>query len=369
MATTHPLYVGAISGTSVDGLDLALLEDGPRPRILAGETVDFPFELRQTLLRLSRPGEDGLDALGLADAALGQFIGHSVNDFLRRIGTPNVDVRALGSHGQTVRHRPQAIPSFTVQIGDPNRIAEITGITTVADFRRRDMAAGGQGAPLVPLFHRGLFGAPGEARAVLNIGGIANLTLLPSRLQERVRGFDTGPGNGLMDAWIADQRGEPFDRDGIWGAGGAPNERLLDECLADPYFSKPPPKSTGREYFHLDWLRVKPAFQRLAAPDIQATLRCLTAQSVASALNAWGQEATRVIVCGGGRRNGSLMRELSARLRCDVETSEAFGVDGDSLEAAAFAWLAARRLALEPGNEPAVTGAMDRRVLGAIYPA
>jgi anhydro-N-acetylmuramic acid kinase len=364
-----PLYLGAISGTSVDGLDLALLEDGPRPRVLAGETVSLPSELRHALLTLSRPGEDGLDAFGHADAALGTFIGHAINEFLQRIQISPAAIYAIGSHGQTVRHRPQLTPAFTVQIGDPHRIAEITGIQTVADFRRRDMASGGQGAPLVPPFHRALFGETDEARAVLNIGGIANLTLLPGSLAEPVRGFDTGPGNGLMDAWIAEQRGERFDAEGNWGASGTPNPTLLRECLEDPFFSTPPPRSTGREHFHLDWLRDRPALFGLSGADVQATLRCLTAESIALALRAWSPDARRVIVCGGGRRNLRLMRELADRLPCPVETSEAFGIDGDSLEAAAFAWLAARCLALEPGNEPAVTGARGPRVLGAVYPA
>ena len=363
------LYVGAISGTSVDGLDLALLEDGQRPCIVSGETVNLPPELRHALLALSRPGEDGLDAYGAADAALGDFIGCAINDFLQRTGTSRSSVHAIGSHGQTVRHRPQSTPRFTVQIGDPHRIAERTGILTVADFRRRDMAAGGQGAPLVPPFHRALFGATDETRAVLNIGGIANLTLLPGDMEKPVRGFDTGPGNGLMDAWIAEQRGDRFDADGAWGASGTPNSTLLADCLADPFFSASPPKSTGREYFHLDWLRARPCFAGLSSADVQATLRCLTAESIALALNAWCPGARRVIVCGGGRRNQRLMRELADRIPCQVETSEAFGVDGDSLEAAAFAWLAARRLALDPGNEPAVTGASGLRVLGAVYPA
>ena len=366
--STGLLYVGAISGTSVDGLDLALLEDGFRPRIVTGETVALPPELRRALLALSRPGEDGLDACGLADAALGDFIGRAVINFLQRAGIPPSAIHAIGSHGQTVRHRPQTTPSFTVQIGDPHRIAEITGIQTVADFRRRDMAAGGQGAPLVPPFHRALFGETEETRAVLNIGGIANLTLLPENRSEPVRGFDTGPGNGLMDAWIAEQRGDQFDADGDWGASGTPDPSLLGQCLADPFFAAPPPKSTGREYFHLAWLRARRSLAGLSSADVQATLRCLTAESIAFALAAWCPGAKRVIVCGGGRRNQRLMRELADRLPCRVETSEAFGVDGDSLEAAAFAWLAARRLAFEPGNEPAVTGASGLRVLGAVYP-
>jgi anhydro-N-acetylmuramic acid kinase len=364
------LFLGAISGTSVDGLDLALIEVEPDAiRIPAGRTYPLPDELRTALLELGQPGSDDLDSLGAADTALGRFIGNTALRFLGELGIEPDAIVAFGSHGQTVRHRPTGNHPFTLQIGDPNTIVELTGITTVADFRRRDMAAGGQGAPLVPPFHRALFGSQQEDRAVLNIGGIANLTLLPRNPARPVTGFDTGPGNGLMDAWIAERRNEPFDPDGAWGASGTIDETLLQQLCQDPFFRTPPPKSTGREYFNLPWLRRHAASAQVSDVDLQATLRALTARSVSEALERWGNSAERVIVCGGGRLNGALLRELRQRLGRPVDTAEAHGVDGDSIEAAAFAWLAYRTISGAPGNDPAVTGARGARLLGAIYRA
>jgi anhydro-N-acetylmuramic acid kinase len=363
------LFLGVISGTSVDGLDLALLEEGDPPRVVAARTYRLPETLRAALLRLGQPGTDDLDALGAADTALGQFIGHKALAFLQQSGISPAAVTAIGSHGQTVRHRPTGNLRFTLQIGDPNTIAELTGITTIADFRRRDMAAGGQGAPLVPPFHRTLFHSADEDRAVLNIGGIANLTLLPAEPDHPVTGFDTGPGNGLMDAWIAERRGLSFDTDGAWGRTGRVQPALLRRLCDDPFFAEAPPKSTGREYFNLAWLRQHFDSAPPADADIQATLRALTAESIRTALRRWATRTQRVIVCGGGRLNRALLDELRERVGCPVEPSEVHGVDGDSIEAAAFAWLAARTLDGLPGNEPAVTGARQARVLGAVYPA
>jgi anhydro-N-acetylmuramic acid kinase len=363
------LYLGAISGTSVDGLDIALLEAGQPPRIRAGRTYPLPADLRRNLLQLGQPNADDLDSLGAADTALGRFIGHTAIQFLQECGVAPDAIAAFGSHGQTVRHRPNGANPFTLQIGDPNLIAEITGITTIADFRRRDMAAGGQGAPLVPPFHRTLFGTTTEDRAVLNIGGIANLTLIPSDPAQAVTGFDTGPGNGLMDAWSAARRGLPFDAEGAWGQSGSINAGCLEALLDEPYFRVQPPKSTGREYFNLAWIHARIGEPRIGDADLQATLRALTAQTVSDALAQWGTSARRVIVCGGGRLNRALLEELREHLPVTVETSEDHGVDGDSIEAAAFAWLASRTLEGSAGNEPAVTGAAGPRTLGAIYRA
>jgi anhydro-N-acetylmuramic acid kinase len=347
-----------------------LLREGEPPRVLAGRTYPLPDSLRTALLRLGQPEGDDLDTLGQADVELGRFIGVTALAFLDECRLSPSEIAAIGSHGQTVRHRPVGTNRFTLQIGDPNTVAETSGITTVADFRRRDMAAGGQGAPLVPPFHRALFHSPGEDRAVLNIGGIANLTLLPQDPERPVTGFDTGPGNGLMDAWSAACLGLPFDRDGCWGRGGSIQVNLLRDLCDDPFFAAAPPKSTGREYFNLAWLRPRLAAHGTATEaDVQATLRALTAETVRSALARWGRTARRVIVCGGGRLNGALLEELRQRLDCPVDTAEAHGVDGDSIEAAAFAWLAGRTLDGLAGNEPAVTGAGGARVLGAIYPA
>lgn len=364
---TTQLYVGAISGTSVDGLDLALLQTDPCIKILNAETVALPDSLRDALLGLGQPGHDDLDLLGRTDRSLGRFIGDAINGFLKTANVQPRQVAAIGSHGQTVRHRPDGDPAFTMQIGDPNQIAETTGITTVADFRRRDMAAGGQGAPLVPPFHAALFRTTEEHRAVLNIGGIANVTVLPADLQRPIAGFDTGPGNGLMDQWIMDRRGLPFDNAGIWAASGRINEPLLSTLLQDPYISRPPPKSTGREHYNLAWLTGLGAAMPAAAADTQATLCAFTAESAARAIRSWAPDTTRLLVCGGGRLNRTLMQGLRERTALIVEPSEAYGVDGDSMEAAAFAWLADQTLRGKPGNEPAVSGASGYRVLGAVY--
>ena len=365
-------YLGAISGTSVDGLDLALLEISRTINVTAASTVTLPDGLRRDLLKLGRAGDDDIDVLGRADAALGEFIGQAALEFITANGSPR-DVTAIGSHGQTVRHRPTGEYPFTLQIGDPNRIAEITGITTVADFRRRDVAAGGQGAPLVPPFHGALFRTDREHRAVLNLGGIGNFTLLPAEPEAPITGFDTGPGNALMDDWISHTRQQPYDHHGEWAASGEVDEVLLERLLADPYLSAPPPKSTGREHFNMAWLKEQLekhlADRRASDADVQATLCAFTAETVAQALNAWGGATERVLVCGGGRHNRTLLAAIAKRVHCPVEATDDYGVDGDSIEAAAFAWLAHQTLNGQAGNEPAVTGARGPRVLGSIYPA
>ncbi len=363
------LYLGAISGTSVDGLDLALLSTAEPMQVLKAQTVPLPEALRHTLLALGQPGNDDLDQLGTADRQLGRHIGEAINAFLAAAGTDARHVRAIGSHGQTVRHRPGGSVPFTMQIGDPNEIAEITGITTIADFRRRDMAAGGEGAPLVPPFHAALFRTPGEDRGVLNIGGIANLTVLPADPDAPIEGFDTGPGNAIMDQWILRERGLPLDQNGDWAATGQVSNHLLQTLLLDDYLQRPPPKSTGREHFNLDWLLARDVELPESAADVQATLCAYTAQAAADAIRRWAPRTERLLVCGGGRLNATLMQTLAARTGITVEPTDVHGVDGDSVEAAAFAWLASQTLQHRPGNEPAVTGASGYRVLGAIYPA
>lgn len=365
-------YLGTISGTSVDGVDLAVLEVADRLSIPAATTTALPPSLRRSLLDLGSTDHDDLDLLGEADAALGEFIASAIVEFLKEAGIEPGSIAAIGSHGQTVRHRPAGRWPFTLQIGDPNRIAEGTGITTVADFRRRDMAAGGQGAPLVPPFHNALFRSSSENRAVLNLGGIGNFTLLPRDPGSAVTGFDTGPGNALMDDWIAHCRQQPYDAAGAWAATGRVDEDLLNKLLADPYLAAPPPKSTGREYFNLAWLKgaleTHPGAAAAAGADVQATLCAFTATTVARALETWGSNTQRIIVCGGGRHNRTLLAAIAERSRCPVETTEDHGVNGDSVEAAAFAWLAHQTLNGQPGNEPTVTGARGRRILGAVYP-
>ena len=362
------LYVGTITGTSVDGLDVALVDLSDGIKLIAASTTEFPAALRSTLLALGQPGSDNLDEIGGVDAALGAFTGKAILAFLERQGVASGQVAAIGSHGQTIRHRPDQAHPFTWQIGDPNQIAEITGITTVADFRRRDMAAGGQGAPLVPAFHEALFRTASESRVLLNVGGISNITLLRAEPEIAVTGFDTGPGNALMDSWHAAHRQGPYDEGGNWARTGEVAADLLAALLSDPYLDREPPKSTGREVFNLAWLEQQAELSRWQPQDVQRTLLEFTAASVAEALCRWASTAGRLVVCGGGRKNGFLMERLAELTDLPVEESEQLGFDGDAMEAAAFAWLAARRLESLPGNAAAVTGASGPRVLGAVYP-
>ncbi len=370
-----PLYIGLMSGTSADGIDAALVAfpegdaDGPRCQLLAGHTHPWEPSLRAALVALGEGGNSGsLDELGDLDARVGIAFAEAAQALLRQHGIAAAQVRAIGSHGQTVRHRPQATPAFTWQMGDANRIAELTGITTVADFRRRDVAAGGQGAPLMPAFHVAMLGSADEDRAVLNLGGIGNLTLIPHAGE--VRGFDTGPANALMDSWCQRHTGQPFDADGAFAAGGQARPELLAQWLADPWFRLPPPKSTGREQFHLEWALAAPAAAGTSAADLQATLLALTVETVAQALLTHQPGTARVLVCGGGVRNPVLMAALAARLpQVGVESSHAHGLDPDYMEAMGFAWLAAQTLSARPGNLPSVSGARGPRILGAIHPA
>lgn len=368
-------YVGVMTGTSMDGLDVAVLDTGTTPpAIVTASTVPLPSELALALAGLTVPANDEIDRLGVVDALLGEFIGRSVLQCLASWDIAVDDVRAIGSHGQTVRHRPTAERPFTLQIGDPNRIAEVTGIDTVADFRRRDMAAGGQGAPLVPLFHEALFRHKVRHRVVLNIGGIANATMLPAQTSA-VTGFDTGPGNALLDAWSRHCRDEPYDRNGDWAAGGQIMGPLLTALQRDPFVHASPPKSTGKETYHLSYVQraeqhATRSVDAIDAADVQATLAEFTAWSIAFAIRRWGPGSGDVVVCGGGRHNADLMGRLGRHLGgFDLATSDDLGVDGDALEAAAFAWFAHRTLVGKPSNAPTVTGASGDRILGAIHTA
>jgi len=361
-------YIGLISGTSADSIDAILIDfaDG-LPRVLATHTHAWPPALSQRMLELAQ-GETrlDLDAFGRLDVEIAGHFADAVNQLLESSGIPASEVRAIGSHGQTMRHRPSGDFPFTMQLGDPSVIAERSGIDVVADFRRADVAAGGQGAPLLPALHAILLAKADQPRVVLNLGGIANITVLNAA--GSVLGFDTGPANGLLDAWCLRQRGEPFDRDGMFAASGQVVSELLEALLADPYFALPAPKSTGREYFHLNWLRTHPQLAELRPADVQATLLELTARSVADAIARHAPEHAEVLACGGGVRNTSLMRRLgellAPRQLCGTDR---YGIDPDFLEATAFAWLARQRLLGQPGNLPAVTGARGPRVLGAVY--
>lgn len=365
-----PLYIGLMSGTSVDAVDAALVEtDGHAIHLQAACAQPIPVELRATILGLCNQGKGVLDTLLDLDVALGHLFATAAQDLLTSAGIAPAAVCAIGSHGQTLYHRPTGVYPTTLQAGDPNIIAEITGITTVADFRRRDMAVGGQGAPLVPAFHHAVFHDPHEDRVVLNVGGIANITLLPKT--GAVRGFDTGPGNGLMDAWIQRHQGKACDVNGAWAASGDVDVSLLATLCADPYLALPPPKSTGREHYHLDWLDalLHSGLTPRAPVDVQATLCEFTAVTVARAIIQYLGAATRILVCGGGAHNPVLMARLCTHLapRRVVTTSE-YGLAPDWVEAAAFAWLAHQALAGQAGNLPAVTGAQRAVVLGGVYP-
>lgn len=372
MAKPGAIFVGLMSGTSLDGIDAVAvrLADDTLPELVATRQHPLPGELRDELERLTRPGPDELQRMGAADVRLGRELARAVNALLKDAGIAADTVQAIGSHGQTLRHNPGGDTPTSLQIGDPNIVAEETGITTVADFRRGDMAAGGQGAPLVPAFHRAVFTRPGEQRAVLNIGGIANLTLLPADPAAPVTGFDTGPGNALLDAWIRRHRHQSHDADGAWAASGEVHPDLLAALLADPYFRAAPPKSTGRDHFHLDWARARwPGLDRLDPADVMATFLELTAVSIRDALQASAPATTRLLVCGGGVHNTRLMQRLQALLPAmTVESTASVGLDPDWIEAMAFAWLARETLAGRPGNLPAATGARQAVVLGAIYP-
>lgn len=362
------LYVGLISGTSADGIDAALVRfEHDKPQLLHALTHAWPDALRTQVLRVAQDETTlDLDAFGRLDVAVGQTFADAVAALLVQSGTSASSVHAVGSHGQTVRHRPSGEHPFTLQIGNASVIAERCGIDVVADFRSADVAAGGQGAPLLPAVHAMLLNAPGRTRVVLNLGGIANITVLAA--DGRVFGFDTGPANGLMDAWCLRHRGEAFDRNGAFAASGRVDESLLATLLDDPYFALPPPKSTGREHFHLGWLDARLHAATASPADVQATLLELTVRSIVAAIDAHASDAEDVLICGGGVHNRVLVQRLRELLQPRVLGSTAdYGVDPDYLEAAAFAWLARQRLLGLPGNLPAVTGARGPRVLGAIH--
>ncbi|MFT3755608.1 MAG: anhydro-N-acetylmuramic acid kinase [Pseudoxanthomonas sp.] len=367
------LYLGLMSGTSADGIDAAVVRfpDGtsePSLQLVAGHTYAWQAEVREKLVALGQGGNlASLDELGELDVQLAQCFADAALRLLADAGIDKSQVRAIGSHGQTVRHRPQAAFPFSMQLGDGNVIAERSGIATVADFRRRDVAAGGQGAPLMPAFHAAMLSSPAEDRAVLNLGGIGNLTLLP--VSGEVRGFDTGPANALLDAWCERHTGRAFDANGDFAASGHVDAALLARLLDDAWFALPPPKSTGREQFHLPWVEAKLRGNESPA-DVQATLLALSVCTAAEALRANQPQTRRVMVCGGGVRNKALMTRLAANLPgVVVESTAAHGLDPDFVEAMGFAWLARETLAGRPGNLPSVSGAKGLRVLGVVYPA
>lgn len=368
-------YLGIMSGTSLDGVDVALMDFACSPPVLVcADFTPMPQNLRENLTALLQSGEISLQQLGELDHQLGQLYADCVIDFLQKNALSASQIQAIGCHGQTLWHSPQGAHPFTMQIGDMNLLAARTGITTVGDFRRKDMAFGGQGAPLVPAFHQAMFFDPDFATVVLNIGGISNVSLLLPA--EPVIGFDTGTGNTLLDQWIERYQGVRYDHNGDWAAQGQVNMPLLNALLEEPFFQLPPPKSTGRELFNLAWLEQKIAkttakSTALSPANVQATLLEFTVITIAESLKTIQTELPRrLFVCGGGAKNGRMLQRLKAALPdWLISTTTEQGLDADYVEAAAFAWLAYRRLHNLPGNLPSVTGAQSAVNLGAIFPA
>lgn len=362
-----PLYIGVMSGTSLDGLDIALIELKASITLLATHYIPMPNTLRAELLDLCASGNDEIARSAIAENKWVSLAAQGVNELLSQQQLAPQSISAIGSHGQTIRHEPAQ--GFTVQIGNPALLAELTNICVVSDFRRRDVAAGGQGAPLVPAFHEALFTGQEGNRAVLNVGGFSNLSLINPT--DPVAGFDCGPGNVLLDAWIQGQRGELYDRNGQWAASGTVEPSLLKSLLKDPFFQTQGPKSTGREVFNLNWLNQHlsrlPTFR---PEDVQATLVELTATTIVESLQSAQSNTDELLVCGGGAHNAALMTRLAQLLpHTRVSSTQAKGVDPDWVEAMAFAWLAHCCLENIPANRPSVTGAHGLRLLGAIYPA
>jgi len=361
-------YLGLISGTSVDGVDAAICEFGDRHcRVVAAHTFAYPAAIAGRIDTLIGSQQAPLAEIGAVDVVVGRFFADCACALLRNENIDRSDVIAIGHHGQTIFHAPDPPEPFSWQIGDPNSVAAITGIDTVADLRRLDMALGGQGAPLVPAFHEWLFASPTEARVIVNVGGIANLTLLAPG--HDVIGFDTGPGNTLLDLWTQRHRGEPYDAGGQWAASGDVDSDLLAAMKQDAYFSRPAPKSTGREYFNSTWIdqQVKTGGPDVDPVNVAATIVELTASTIVDAIANFGLTGYELVVCGGGSKNGSLMRRLGALSGSEPRTTSAYGLDPDFVEAAAMAWLAFARVEQRAGNLPTVTAAREATVLGGLY--
>ncbi len=367
-------FIGLMSGTSADGIDavLASIPDEGPPRIEQVVSQPFTDDVRQQIFTLSSRGKNEIERLGVLDHRLANEFAKCVISLLANCGLKAEDIVAIGSHGQTLRHHPNGASPFSLQIGNPSLIAELTGITTVADFRGRDIAAGGQGAPLVPAFHAAVFRTNNTTRAIVNIGGIANISILPADPDRPVTGFDTGPGNTLLDSWMSKNKGSAYDENGAWSAKGSVEPELLALLLSDPYFDREPPKSTGKEYFNLKWLEKKIAEVESSpsATDVQTTLVALTSTSIAETIKSYKDECNEVYICGGGCHNKALMESLAKNLApINIATTSELGIDPDWVEALAFAWLAKQTLDGKPGNLPSVTGARHAVILGGIYPA
>jgi anhydro-N-acetylmuramic acid kinase len=370
-----PLYIGLMSGTSLDGVDGVLTTfsgvSDQSPQTLATAYRPFPASLRHQLLALQTPSDNEIHREALTGNALASLYAECIGELLAQSEAASVNIRAVGVHGQTIRHRPES--GYTRQVNNPALLAELTGINVVSDFRSRDIAAGGQGAPLAPAFHQAVFGKPNESRVVANIGGIGNISVLDHG--ESVIGFDTGPGNVLMDAWIGRHQQRAYDDCGAWASTGTVIPALLHALLDEPFLTLPPPKSTGRDLFHMEWLDAKLAGAARATPaDVQATLAAFTAVTLTDAITTHARSASAVYVCGGGAYNSHLMQLLQQRLNerghsAPVQSTAALGVPPNHVEALAFAWLAHCHVERIPANLPSVTGAAGPRILGALYPA
>ena len=362
------LYIGIMSGTSADGIDAALVDfGGPRPNILATRFTPFEPTLRRQIMALFTPSDNEIDRMGKLDIALGEAYESATSELLRDAGLGATSIRAVGLHGQTLRHRPDGSRPFTLQIGNPYGISQRLGITVVSDLRRADMALGGQGAPLAPLFHQALFSSPHTSRVIINTGGIANISYL--RPDHAVTGFDTGPANGLMDYWIETCKGPRFDADGEWASTGTVLPDLLEKWLADPFYNQVPPKSTGKEYFTPEHLGLESqAIRALAPADVQRTLCELSARTIVDAIKRFCPGAEEVYISGGGAHNPLLSSRIASLSELPTQTTAALGVAPDWVEATGFAWLAKNCLEGNPLDTGPVTGATRRVILGAIHP-
>jgi anhydro-N-acetylmuramic acid kinase len=376
MNKPQSLYIGLMSGTSLDGIDavLAKIETPGETSLLDSVSIPFSPELRQALLDLQTPGPNEIHRENQAGNSLAAAYADAVKQLLSQTKLSPAEISAIGAHGQTIRHQADLAHhlAYTHQTLNPALLAELTGIDVIADFRSRDLAAGGHGAPLVPAFHAQQF-ATDKNISVLNLGGIANLTLLPK--EGEVKGFDCGPGNMLMDAWIAEQQGHAFDENGTWASQGKVNQALLSRMMTDSFFAKAPPKSTGRDDFHLEWLHKQIGSDNINAEDVQATLLQLTVDSALQALERYAPQTQTLVICGGGARNTALLDLFKSRAEdlfknsLEIVTSDALGIDPQLVEGLAFAWLAWAHKEKRPANLPAVTGAKGPRILGACYPA
>ncbi len=364
-------YIGLMSGTSLDAIDVAITQfDEHSCSVVAAHSYQLPAKIKQAIRELCHPGNNEIERMGKLDTQLGNLFAEATLKLLRLSALTPDNIKAIGSHGQTIRHQPDKKFPFSLQIGNPARICQVCNITTVADFRRADVAAGGQGAPLVPAFHQAMFSHDKYSRVILNIGGMANVSLLPAKKDDIARGFDTGPGNILLNAWISNHKQKPYDNNGKWSASHPYNEKLLKNLLSHPYFGKLPPKSTGREVFDLHWLEKKLyEIKEIIEPGtVQSTLCELSARSIADSIKLHAPNSIDIFVCGGGARNHDLISRIEKHLQTKIRLTDELGVKADYVEAAAFAWLARQALHLQPANLPTVTGAKHPAILGAIYP-